>query len=496
MDIRSQISMVFHLDKCIGCHTCSIACKNIWTDRKGTEYMWWNNVETKPGTGFPTRWEDQEKYKGGWEVVDGELKLRSTSKASTITNIFHNPNMPTLDDYYEPWTYKYKDLFDAPEGDDQPTARPISMITGEEMDIEAGPNWDDDLGGSPIYAENDINLEGLSEEQREQMFAIERLMMFYFPRICNHCVNPSCVASCPSGALYKRGEDGIVLLDQERCRAWRSCISACPYKKTYYNWNTGKSEKCILCFPRVETGQAPACFHSCVGRIRYLGVLLYDADKIEETAKRPDHELVDAQREMILDPFDETVIKEAKKNGIADSTIKAAQESPVYKFVKEWGIALPPHVEYRTLPMLFYVPPMLPVMSSQEGDSVRSINDEFFPDFDKARAPIKYLAKMFGGGNESHLRYVLKKQSAIRTYRRAETVGDIDKIDAEKLLIEADCNPNEANDIYELTSLCTFEDRFVIPAAHREEAIEMMKDPLEHKQEAGFGFKEAPARGW
>ena len=146
--------------------------------------------------------------------------------------------------------------------------------------------------------------------------------------------------------------------------------------------------------------------------------------------------------------------------------------------------------------MLFYVPPMLPVMSSQEGDSVRSINDEFFPDFDKARAPIKYLAKMFGGGNESHLRYVLKKQSAIRTYRRAETVGDIDKIDAEKLLIEADCHPSEADDIYKLTSLCTFEDRFVIPAAHREEAIEMMKDPLEHKQEAGFGFKEAPARGW
>ncbi|MBT3496457.1 MAG: nitrate reductase subunit beta, partial [Candidatus Marinimicrobia bacterium] len=294
----------------------------------------------------------------------------------------------------------------------------------------------------------------------------------------------------------KRGEDGIVLLDQERCRAWRSCISACPYKKTYYNWNTGKSEKCILCFPRVETGQAPACFHSCVGRIRYLGVLLYDADKIEETAKRPDDELVDAQREMILDPFDENVIREAKKNGIADSTIKAAQDSPVYKFVKEWGIALPPHVEYRTLPMLFYVPPMLPVMSAQEGESVRSINEEFFPDFDKARAPIKYLAKMFGGGNESHLRYVLKKQSAIRTFRRAETVGDIDKIDAEKLLIEADCNPSEANDIYELTSLCTFEDRFVIPAAHREEAIEMMKDPLEHKQEAGFGFKEAPARGW
>jgi len=145
--------------------------------------------------------------------------------------------------------------------------------------------------------------------------------------------------------------------------------------------------------------------------------------------------------------------------------------------------------------MLFYVPPMLPVMSAQEGDSVRSINEEYFPDFDKARVPIKYLASMFGGGNESHLRYVLKKQSAIRAYRRAVTVGDIDMLDAEKALLEADCNPEEADKIYKLTSLCTFDDRFVIPPAHREEAIEMMKDPLEHKQNAGFGFRDAPARG-
>ncbi|MEN8196010.1 MAG: nitrate reductase subunit beta, partial [Pseudomonadota bacterium] len=151
MNVRSQISMVFHLDKCIGCHTCSIACKNVWTDRKGTEYMWWNNVETKPGTGYPTKWEDQEEYRGGWELKDGRLQLKSTGKARIVPNIFHNPSMPSLDDYYEPWTYKYEDLFNAPEGDDQPTARPISKITGNPMDIKAGPNWDDDLGGSPVY---------------------------------------------------------------------------------------------------------------------------------------------------------------------------------------------------------------------------------------------------------------------------------------------------------------------------------------------------------
>ena len=106
------------------------------------------------------------------------------------------------------------------------------------------------------------------------------MVFFYLPRICNHCLNPACVAACPSGAIYKRGEDGIVLVNQERCRGWRMCVSACPYKKVYFNWSTGKSEKCILCYPRLETGQAPACFHSCVGRIRYLGVLLYDADRL------------------------------------------------------------------------------------------------------------------------------------------------------------------------------------------------------------------------
>jgi nitrate reductase beta subunit len=495
MDVRSQISMVFHLDKCIGCHTCSIACKNIWTDRKGTEYMWWNNVETKPGTGYPSQWENQDKYRGGWRKKNGKIELRSTGKGRVVGNIFHNPSMPSLDDYYEPWTYDYQNLFNAPEGDDQPTARPISMIDGEYIDIEAGPNWDDDLSGSTIYAENDPNLESLTAEQRAQLSSIERLVFFYFPRICNHCINPACVASCPSGALYKRGEDGIVLIDQQVCRGWRSCVAACPYKKTYFNWQTGKSEKCILCFPRLETGQAPACFHSCVGRIRYLGVLLYDADRIEEIANVPDDELVEAQRSIILDPRDPEVIQAAERSGIHASVMESARNSPVFRFVKEWKIALPPHAEYRTLPMLFYVPPMLPVMSSREDDTVTTDSDEFFHDLEKARMPIEYLASLLGAGNASKVTYALRKQMAVRHYRRSVTVGDVDDAMVERVLRTAECSREEAEEIYRLTSLCTFQDRFVIPPAHREEAIEMMKDTLEHKQEVGFGFLSGPKRG-
>ena len=488
MNVRSQISMVFHLDKCIGCHTCSVACKNVWTDRPGAEYMWWNNVETKPGTGYPTQWEDQSKYRGGWIRKGEKLRLLSTGKGHIVANIFHHPSMPTMDDYYEPWTYKFEQLFTAPEGDDQPTARPVSKVTGRPIDIEAGPNWDDDLGGSPIYARNDPNLAGLSDEQRQQLFAIERMVYFYLPRICNHCLNPACVAACPSGALYKRGEDGIVLVDQTRCRGWRSCVAACPYKKVYYNWTSGKSEKCLLCYPRLETGQAPACFHSCVGRIRYLGVLLYDADRIRETAGKPDEELIDAHRSMILDPFAPEVIAAARESGIHESVIKSAQNSPVYKFVKLWKLALPPHLEYRTLPMLFYVPPMAPVMSSRTDNVVDSAGDDYFHDIESARVPLKFLANLFSVGKEEQVLYTLRKQKAVRLYRRALTVGDIASDEVDRLLAEADSDREEAEAIFRLTALSTLRERFVVPPMHRETALAALSDPAAERQTTGFGF--------
>ncbi len=498
MDVRAQISMVFHLDKCIGCHTCSIACKNVWTDRPGAEYMWWNNVETKPGTGYPTTWEDQERYKGGWEYRGrngkGELSLRAVGRVRGALTVFHNPNLPTIDDYYEPFTYRYSDLFDAPEGDDQPTARPISMITGEEMEIESGPNWDDDLGGSPIYAANDPNLQNCSEEERNLLFEIERLVFFYLPRICNHCANPSCVAACPSGALYKRGEDGIVLLNQERCRAWRFCVTACPYKKTYFNWSTGKSEKCILCYPRLESGQAPACFHSCVGRIRYLGVVLYDASRIEEAAAVPDEKLVESQRSLLLDPFDPEVIEAAEKAGIDRSVIEHAQRSPVWKFVKDWRIALPLHPEFRTLPMLFYVPPLLPVMASLSEGGYDTCLDDFLGSVDRYRLPLEYMASLFSAGKAGPVRYALRKQLAVRLYRRWKTVGDVDGEKVREVLAEADTSEAEAEAIYRLTSLASLDDRFVIPPMHREEAIEMMNEPLIEKGMVGMGFRNPPRR--
>src|SRR5262249_10760012 len=185
--------------------------------------------------------------------------------------------------------------------------------------------------------------------------------MFYLPRICEHCLNPSCVASCPSGAMYKRVEDGIVLVDQHKCRGWRFCVSGCPYKKVYFNHRTGKAEKCTLCYPRIEQGQPTGCSEPCVGRIRYLGLVLYDADRVEAAASvRDERDLLDAQMGVFLDPDDPEVQDAARADGIPDDWLEAARRSPVYTLAVRYQLAPPPPPEYRTLPLGLYVPPPPP----------------------------------------------------------------------------------------------------------------------------------------
>ena len=92
-----------------------------------------------------------------------------------------------------------------------PTARPRSLISGERMEkIEWGPNWEEILGGEFSKRSEDYNFEGI---QKEMYGEFENTFMMYLPRLCEHCLNPTCAAACPSGAIYKREEDGIVLID-------------------------------------------------------------------------------------------------------------------------------------------------------------------------------------------------------------------------------------------------------------------------------------------
>ena len=224
--------------------------------------------------------------------------------------------------------------------------------------------------------------------------------------------------------------------------------------------------------------------------------MLYDADRIEKVASADDSELVDRQLEIYLDPFDPEVIKAARENGVHDSTIKAAQESPVYKFVKKWKIALPLHPEFRTVPNLFYVPPLLPAMASVgEDGNYDSVNETLLVGIEKLRVPISYLASLFTAGNEGKVVDVFKKLHAVRVSRRGTTVGDVSEEQLSTCMNEAGFDTQVADAIYRLTSLCTYEQRFVVPAAHREESIEMLENTGDFKGSTGFGFKEKPKRG-
>ena len=471
MKIKAQIGMVMNLDKCIGCHTCSVTCKNTWTNRKGAEYMYWNNVETKPGIGFPKNWEDQEKYRGGWTLKDGHLELKNGGRFKKLLNIFHNPDQPTIDDYFEPWNYDYETLINSPEQKHQPVARPKSQITGENMEIKWGPNWEDDLAGAHTTGAQDPNMKGIEESVRMEF---EQVFMMYLPRICEHCINAPCVSACPSGAMYKRDEDGIVLVDQNACRAWRFCVSSCPYKKVYFNWQTHKAEKCTLCFPRIEAGLPTICSETCVGRIRYIGLMLYDADQVKAASSVPDEkDLYAAQLGIFLDPNDPKVIEQARKDGIAEDWLEAARQSPIYKLAVDWKVALPLHPEYRTMPMVWYVPPLSPIMNLFEGKGTAAQADDIFGAIDQMRIPVQYLANLLAAGDTNIIRAVLKKMAAMRSHMRAVSLNQAP--DAQRLR-GVGLTAEQIQDMYRLLAIAKYNDRFVIPTAHRETAQNLMHD--------------------
>jgi nitrate reductase beta subunit len=471
MKIKTQIAMVLNLDKCLGCHTCSIPCKNVWTNRSGAEYIWFNNVETKPGIGYPKKWEDQSLYKGGWEM-GSKLRLRAGSRPAKLLKIFHNPDLPDIDEYYEPWTYNYDKLISGPAKKHQPATRPKSLITGKPMRLKWGPNWEDDLAGVSATGSGDVNFKGLEHQIYLQF---KKVFMFYLPRLCEHCLNPACVASCPSGALYKREEDGIVLVDQERCRGWRYCVSGCPYKKVYFNWQTGRSEKCLFCYPRVEAGLTSLCAETCVGKIRYVGVILYDAEKIVTAASsKEEQDLYPAQTEMFLDPNDPKVVAKATSQGVSQSYIEAAQRSPVYKLAVDWGLAFPLHPEFRTLPMVWYVPPLSPLVKFFENSDDNLDNPEMM------RIPLTYLANLLSAGNEEPIRQALGKLMALRSYMRSKRLDDEADIG---VLEKAGMTDEIAEEIYRLLAIAKYKDRFVIPTVKKEKEVDL------YRQQGAAGFE-------
>jgi len=228
---QKQFAMIMDTNKCIACQTCTVACKTSWTTGHGQEYMFWNNVETKPYGFYPLGWDVRILEKLGVQDMSG-------------------------------FPYRGKTLFES-----APSGERILGYLPEDMDY-ANPNVgeDDSYGDMP---------------QGAYLQMPHMQWMYYLPRICNHCTYPGCLAACPRMSIYKRQEDGIVVLDQYRCRGYRECVTACPYKKVYFNAMTRVSEKCIGCYPAVENDRQTQCTITCIGKIRLQG-FISAPDKVRE----------------------------------------------------------------------------------------------------------------------------------------------------------------------------------------------------------------------
>jgi len=295
---KRQLAMIIDLNKCIGCQTCTVACKTEWTNRDGREYMYWNSVESHPGRGYPKNWIEL----GGGFDKDGNLK------DGIVPNI--------QKDYGTPWDFNYDEISSQnllPNDDGTPKK------AGFHPNIEPSwsPNWDEDDGSGDFPNDN---------------------YLFYIPRICNHCTEPSCLSACPRDAIFKRDEDGVVLVDLDRCQGYRYCIAGCPYKKIYFNPKISKSEKCNMCFPLIEQGLPPACAKQCVGRTRFVGFL-------------------------------------------------DDEEGQVFQLVYRYKVALPLLGEYGTQPNVYYIPPMeAPPKYDAFGNTIKG----------SQRLPMAELERLFG----------------------------------------------------------------------------------------------------
>jgi molybdopterin-containing oxidoreductase family iron-sulfur binding subunit len=142
------------------------------------------------------------------------------------------------------------------------------------------------------------------------------------PLICNHCQKPPCVRVCPVNATWRRPEDGIVVIDYDKCIGCRYCLTACPYQMRYFDFGEyynleprtdwydgapspeynqrrvrsgthqspiGNARKCTFCLHRVKKGLKPACVEACLGRARYFGNLADPNDELWELISRNGH---------------------------------------------------------------------------------------------------------------------------------------------------------------------------------------------------------------
>jgi nitrate reductase / nitrite oxidoreductase, beta subunit len=351
-----QFAFVFNINRCIACQSCTMACKSTWTFSKGQEHMWWANVETKPYGGYPQFW-------------DAKI-LELLEKA--------NPGG-------QRWTGASKDDSKAPygafEGQTIFEAAAKTLVPDSARVLGYLPT-DEEWNSPNIYEDNPVGERGKPMEWDRQGAELpeHKTWFFYLARICNHCSYPACLAACPRKAIYKRPEDGIVLIDQSECRGYRKCVEACPYKKSMYRGNTRTSEKCIACYPRVE-GKDPEsegqpmetrCMAACIGQIRMQGLV--------------------------------------KMN--RDGTWAEDRQHPLYYLVHVAKVALPLYPQLGTSPNGYYIPPRWvprPYLRQMFGPGV----DQAIERYTNPDRELLAVLQLFRRSNRIIFRYEIKEGQKI-----------------------------------------------------------------------------------
>ena len=209
------------------------------------------------------------------------------------------------------------------------------------------------------------------------------------------------------------------------------------------------------------------CADTCVGKIRYVGVILYDADQIATAAStKEEQELYPVQTGIFLDPKDPAVVAEAISQGIPQSYVEAAQQSPVYKLAVDWQLAFPLHPEFRTLPMVWYIPPLSPLVQFFEE------SDDHIHDPEVMRIPLTYLANLLTAGDREPIRRALRRLMALRSYMRSKRLGG--KADS-GVLEKVGVTEEMAQGIYRLLAIAKYKDRFVIPTVKKEKEVDLYR---------------------
>jgi nitrate reductase beta subunit len=220
-----------------------------------------------------------------------------------------------------------------------------------------------------------------------------------------------------------------------------------------------------MCYPRLEVGLPTVCAETCVGRLRYIGVFLYDADRVTEAASVPDEkDLYEAQLGCFLDPHDPRVAAAAEAAGIPHDWITAARRSPVHALISRYRVALPLHPEYRTMPMVWYVPPLSPVVDALNGTGHDGEDPAgLFGAIDALRIPLGYLAGLFTAGDTEPVEAALCRLAAMRSHmRRVNLAEPPDPAIARSVGMD----PAGIEEMYRLLALAKYDERYVVPTGY------------------------------